>query len=1648
MSEPTSEKMPKSVEVPTPEGIQKIGHPRFPEKKPRVPLGEEAAYFPLEDKAQWEADIEEKVIGFRGAPAARNQLNEAIGRYSAELRRARTAEEKLEAGHKFADRVEEIRSGLNQAGKEKVNQLIGSPEEEGTLLWERRKRLQETAEQTPTLRRETRRRGRGERREPERSFEELRETLERAQERVESDPSDAAKRELADLEKEMNTRTAGLHNLLEVLGKKLEEKGSQAINRDELAEAKREATKLIKKDKEAGKSMRERVLAFERDVATRAREEREAEVVMSDYYLQDLKRQTEMARSGKSEELLNNVRAQIEAELWANASPFLGEITPREQRRETLRQDLQEIQSQLDAAAAGERILSDEQREELERQRVEREQEIQRLEEEIGENRRRAERFTRPLEQHRDREEEILETDPDLFLREEIIPGFQGVRVERGDDGSVTVTAEFEEMARVARGFKPIHFTFKNIEEAQAELRNFLNAAVRGYEALRGVHHITGRLIVEAMRVFTNETLKRRIEPEGREKIIHMYEEAEWEYDTIKRILDYWLIACDGEQGMGKEFKQGVHYGRRLSDKHLKWLWTSYRGKGVLKAMGESMPELNVTDLKTELMAFTRRTPSGRYGTENDDDVNRILGAMLRLGGGMGVFDGAKKYKIRLPGREGVIFIEANPNLPWAGAMGQTEGTSEFLYEVMKNTYAYYWKYPDSRHELISLFLEDTGRYTEKGEPIYRCWLSNELLYFITAFQQKGLAKFYFDNIRGYEEQPDGQLRCLDDGSGSLAIERRKELGWDETKTDEENLKALAMFNERELLAEVEAENWETGIKRADGQDVWDQSLTNAQNLENLRNLPIDQLTKLPSAYWLIRKNLVNMKAWKIDNWHEFRFDKFEPGNLYGAWCQNQDYMQATRNDIIGILRAQPETGGIMGWIDKLETQHMTQIPEEFAYLKHNFLDFIKDSLSYISILPHFYDRRMAGDYIAVDLRNALAGRQILEGWRKKVRIAACGGRGYSYRNPSAFPDWLLGRQVLQFISERRVLEPYLRQNRVSYEEFYKWCRLNIKGEPHPARSFDGDQYFWNEFEEMGREEWQRWLATNQVAAAQIERMIRELPSAVYWKRNEPAFEYMIEDNIIKTYARSVISAQLRRRGLAGLFLSFVYNLGFPLRQYEENILAMRVLRRQCCGMDLRTEEERMPLLEDGTRPFKDELVGRYWLPQKIGLRDEILPDGTVRQRWVPIHESRHTPRMFDRLSPGLLLDYDLLPPIPEIQRINQIADETTRNQQLRDLLRRTARERTGREATEELLDELEQLSKIVLIEDSIEARKRRTELMYQEARRKMGLDEVKHLIYMTQEGCPQSEEEFSPQRPFHLTEGWFEREFTRRGPKLYYQHVINEVAWREVDHYLDTGERRRETVDDYAEKYQVQKRLYNPLTIWLVLKATRNAGVIDENEFTKLCDKFNVNIWIAALYYQQLAALGFEHDIRRELVAKIEDPIGTASMAAITELTGFAKTNGKLNWLIGGRVRADMARVARNIGVPTVIAAAWPHILWLAGGPAISTLLYQIEMAAVSGLSTLFAYEAKDRGGNVAGRKRFFGILLGLMGDRLRRSSFKNLSRGYCGLNLWGLLTWGFGNNPIDLPLNAGTHINIDEVVRTFAASKKELGGGLARRH
>lgn len=283
MPEPKDQQMPERIEIPTPEGPVKIT-PHHPEKKgPEAGLfpGEAklgAGYFRLEDRRGWEEKAEEALKGFTGAPDARKAFQEAINEYATKLIRATTAAERLKAGHDFADRVNEIRNGLNKAGKEKMDKLVGSPEEEGTLLWERERRLQE-AGQPPTPQTTEAATTEDTHKESsegtERSFEELREKLKKAQEQLKKGfPGEldynASKEELTKLEKELDKRTNGQYHLLRELREDLA--AGKAIG-DQLEELKKEAVELSKKKgkSQEGKFIREEIRQIEEAVQGRER---------------------------------------------------------------------------------------------------------------------------------------------------------------------------------------------------------------------------------------------------------------------------------------------------------------------------------------------------------------------------------------------------------------------------------------------------------------------------------------------------------------------------------------------------------------------------------------------------------------------------------------------------------------------------------------------------------------------------------------------------------------------------------------------------------------------------------------------------------------------------------------------------------------------------------------------------------------------------------------------------------------------------------------------------------------------------------------------------------------------------------------------------------------------------------------------------------------------------------------------------------------------------------------------------------------------------------------------------------------------------------------------------------------------------------
>lgn len=245
MPEETKE-MPKSVEIPAPEGTQKIT-PHFPPKKETGKAFREAGYFKLEERDAWRKIIEEKVKNFKGEKEARAALQKEVNQYIRGLIRAKGDEDKeLAAGGELTAAVEAYREKFEEGsvGWKALNNFYQLLERRGVS------RLAETAKKPPG-----------------RSFSELREQLEGAREQLRTgfpgEPDyNAAREKLAGLEEEMDERTNGQYHLLRELREDLA--AGRAIG-DQLKELKKEAVELSKKKgkEEEGRFMREEISRLE-----------------------------------------------------------------------------------------------------------------------------------------------------------------------------------------------------------------------------------------------------------------------------------------------------------------------------------------------------------------------------------------------------------------------------------------------------------------------------------------------------------------------------------------------------------------------------------------------------------------------------------------------------------------------------------------------------------------------------------------------------------------------------------------------------------------------------------------------------------------------------------------------------------------------------------------------------------------------------------------------------------------------------------------------------------------------------------------------------------------------------------------------------------------------------------------------------------------------------------------------------------------------------------------------------------------------------------------------------------------------------------------------------------------------------------------
>ena len=1284
------------------------------------------------------------------------------------------------------------------------------------------------------------------------------------------------------------------------------------------------------------------------------------------------------------------------------------------------------------------------------------------------------------LADFKDKEEELLEQRPDLFGKKEAKKRLR-VRVTPGG-----VTAEFEE-EEVGLG-KAV--TFRDIHDAATKIQKFLDAAVRSGTEIRGVHHANGRLMVEAAREFceqawrsiektTDPQKKGELETEAK-RLTRIYTDLEWEYDSIKNLLDYWWKACVGEQGMSVAFNMGIAYGNAFRGAHMKWLWRSYRGREILESMGKKAPELNITKIKDEV-----NRGEGVLGSE---DANAIMGKMIRLGSGLGVKDGAERKPLTLTSGE-VIYTEANPGLlweDWAKAEGTVEQTTTFLYELFKNHALDYYaiRYLRVRHPYADVALEFTGKYDEKGDPVMRDHLKDEMFFAYNAWQYVGwMEKFYFQNLQGYQNENGQWVPAVNDvrisaiGKGTDGEERLRELGWDFNKSFEDNLRELAMFDEEKVIQAYNAGMFRGQVIEGTNEPLWDETKLEKENLGRLRKLDWKQLVTLPGSFYKLKQQLIYLRPGEISNWHEFNFievkDKktketklfgYSEDGILGAWAQNELYMQRTRNDLIDFMRGKDMTKTLV----EMDVDHFEHIPEALYYIKDREITWWYDGYSRL-IWPHLKERRDAGEGHAwvVDMRKLSIQGLVFRGWNRKVRFLGCGIRGIDFNKyPTSIEPWGMVRQFLQGVSEIRLLRDGMlvagRKEPILYKNFIKYAGMEIDKYHVENMAFntlvykeDASKDIVKDFEKLpfDIQERQKWIVLNPEKAEKIFPYAEDIgPKGqrldFNWQRWEEYKAMKYEDReklinrILNEKEENLPSDGPEIRKWGDIFHIWAVFKEWDREKWEN---WRKDLTKDT--MAVRAAIDKMILAYPENTIWKKTELGQFY-DRELRTIDSFLEEKEGKGKKVQ--------GLLARLATSpiaVVLFYKLGLPLNFWQH-EKDAYRILRRQKVGMDLRRPeermagpADEILGRCWVSQMIDQRMKAPiiferddpSLVLTEHDLEnwsglSPEKRQEFLKLRIKERVGIDTLKVGLVKTMEFCPGESAEISPLFLYHNTFRAWRKLFARMSAHYWWEYAKN---------------RWREKADEAWENYQLYRRIANPVKQWEILKGAANAMVIDEGEFPDLADRLKRSLETAIAYKNEMGSWGVR-DIEADK-PKIEvDPRYQQAFAlAVDELKVAGGPGGLIRLLLGETTfKAQLFNLRNLLAGPFWLNMA-NNVRWLTSGglggiTGVQLMTANIFTLAVGSVLTWFA---RDKGEAAEDLNLLAGSYFGIYGVRERRRKPDVIKQGHTGFRLFGLPKWllGFewlmGIGLVEPELHDDT-VNGPETIQMFAKSKLELGG------
>lgn len=442
------------------------------------------------------------------------------------------------------------------------------------------------------------------------------------------------------------------------------------------------------------------------------------------------------------------------------------------------------------------------------------------------------------------------------------------------------------------------HYQFENINQVVDVVRNWLdNTKILGDAP---IHPLENSNVYDKWLGKAKEFADKEKDEDKKAKLKETYSELVKEYESIRRALDWWHNAARephkaneaGGFSKGKDtFNAGIGLGSEYSGEYILWLKNSHRKDDFIRGFA---------------------TPKADLKNTHFNNASEYLGAQLRSSCGIGTKDPGSSFPFVNSDGEKILVVNSRGEI-----MEQTKPTNAFMYEIHKQLAmdGYAYKYLRVRHKMMDAAFEPVmipdPQNPDKTIQVFISHISADRLWAYDAFQHpKHMAKLWYANLDVLNSDELNSSKIAEE-NGRHFLEQ---LGWrndlDPDPKINTQLNKLHMGSGYDFIhsKDIPPDLNEKLCKKYSLK--WDEKLDESKKLEILQALGmIDLFGSIPYGYrenYYLLTHLIELDTEKIPEeiWKKMDWSKIKDigGAFLSDWCQQQVYLQKTRNNLITIL--------------------------------------------------------------------------------------------------------------------------------------------------------------------------------------------------------------------------------------------------------------------------------------------------------------------------------------------------------------------------------------------------------------------------------------------------------------------------------------------------------------------------------------------------------------------------------------------------------------------------------------------------------------------------------------------------------------------------------------------------------------------------